>query len=67
MFRNIGLISLVLVITLIFCGCTITPKATSAQMEEILVAADFNFIEADTPKKMERLKALPQGKFLHVV
>jgi hypothetical protein len=64
MFRNIGLISLVLVITLIFSGCTITPKATPDQMEEILVAAGFNFIEADTPKKMERLKALPQGKFL---
>jgi hypothetical protein len=53
MFRNIGLISLILVITLIFCGCTIRPKATPAQMEEILVAAGFKFIEADTAQKME--------------
>jgi hypothetical protein len=64
MFRDIGSISLVLVITLIFSGCTITPKATPAQMEEILVAAGFKFNEADTPQKVERLKALPQGKFL---
>jgi uncharacterized membrane protein len=65
MFRSIGLLSLVLVITLIFTGCTITPKATPAQNEEILVAAGFEFKEADTPEKMEHLKALPQGKFLH--
>ena len=64
MFRNIGLISLVLFITLIFFGCTMTPKAKSAQMEEILVAAGFKFKEANTPQKMERLKALPQEKFL---
>ena len=64
MFRDIGLMPLVLVITLIFSGCSITPKATAEQMEEILVAAGFKFKEADTPQKMERLKALPQGKML---
>ena len=64
MFRNSGLISLVLVITLIFYGCTITPKATPFEMEKILISAGFEFKEADTPQKMERLKALPQGKFL---
>jgi hypothetical protein len=65
MFRNIELISLFLLFTLIFSGCTITPKATPEQMEKILVAAGFKFKEADTPQKMERLKALPQEKMLH--
>ena len=64
MFRDIGLMPLVLVITLIFSGCSISPKAKAEQMEEILVAAGFKFKEADTPQKMERLKALPQGKML---
>ena len=64
MIRNIRLILLVLFVTLIFFGCTMTPKETYFQIEEILVAAGFNFKEADTPQKMEQLKTLPQGKFL---
>ena len=64
MFRIIELISLFLLFTLIFSGCTITPKATPEQMEKIMVAAGFKFKEADTPQKMERLKALPQEKML---
>jgi len=64
MLRGIGSISTVLLITLIFSGCVIRPKATPEQIEELLIAADFEFTEADTPAKMERLKALPQGKML---
>jgi hypothetical protein len=51
-------------VTLVFVGCTIAPKATTAQMEDMLVAAGFEIKAADTPEKIEKLKALPQGKFI---
>ena len=63
MLRKLGLLSLVSALTLSAWSCTIPTKPTTAQMEEMLVAAGFEFKKADTPEKMEQLKALPQGKF----
>jgi hypothetical protein len=51
-------------VTLVFAGCTITAKPTVAQRENLLEAAGFEIKAADTPEKIEKLKALPQRKFI---
>ncbi len=51
-------------VNLVLAGCTIVPKPTAAKMEEMLVAAGFEVKAADTPEKIEKLKALPHGKFI---
>ena len=64
MHRRIVMTTLVLVAPLVVWACTITPEATGDQVENMLVAADFKFKTADTPQQMERIKALPQGRFI---
>jgi len=43
-------------------GCTIAPKPTLQQDEDMLANAGFTLKPADTPEKMGRLKKLPQKK-----
>ena len=62
--RRIAMTALVLVAPFVFWACTITPKATADQVEKMLVAADFKYKTADTPQQMERMQALPQGRFI---
>jgi hypothetical protein len=56
--------AIVLVAPFVFWSCTITPEATADQVEKMLVAADFKYKTADTPQQMERMQALPQGRFI---
>ena len=55
---------LVFVAPLVFWACTIVPTATTDQVEEMLVAADFKYKTADTHQQMERMQALPQRQFI---
>ena len=48
----------------ILVGCTIISKPKAAQSEDMLVAAGFEVKTADTPQAIEKLKALPQRKFI---
>jgi 4-hydroxyphenylpyruvate dioxygenase-like putative hemolysin len=46
-------------------GCSTTsPKKKAFAEEELLVAAGFTYKVADTAKKLEKLKSLPQRKLL---
>ena len=64
MCRHIGWISLSLLILAASFGCTIAPKPTVEQKEDLLVAAGFRYKTAETPEQMERLKKLPQEKLI---
>ena len=64
MHRRIVMTALVLVAPFVYWACTITPKATADQVEEMLVAADFKYKTDATPQQMERMQALPQGRFI---
>ena len=64
MHRRIVMTALVLVAPFVFWACTITPEATGDQVENMLVAADFQYKTADTPQQMERMQALPQEQFI---
>ena len=65
MFRKLVSISLLgTAVILTLTGCTISVKPTVAQREDMLVAAGFESKAADTPEKIEKLKALPQQKFI---
>ena len=64
MHRRILLPALVLAGPLVLWACTLTPKATANQVENMLVAADFKYKTADTPQQEERIRALPQGQFI---
>ena len=55
MHRRTIITALVLVAPFVFWACTITPKATGDQVENMLVAADFKYKTADTPQQMERM------------
>jgi len=46
-------------------SCAGTGKLPPFQMEKMLVAAGFQFHIADTPKKLEFLKSLPQNKLVY--
>ena len=61
---HIVITALVLVAPSVFWGFTLTPEATGDQVEKMLIAADFKYKTADTPQQMERMKALPQGRFI---
>jgi hypothetical protein len=56
--------ALVLVAPIVFWACTLTPEATADQVERMLVAADFKYKTADTPRQRKRMQALPQGRFI---
>ena len=64
MLRRILMTALVLTGPLGLWGCTLTPKATANQVENMLVAADFKYKTADTAQQEERIRALPQGQFI---
>lgn len=53
-----------LILALTLASCTMVPKPTASQTQEILVAAGFEAKEADTPEKVAKLKAMPQKKFI---
>jgi hypothetical protein len=64
MLRRMVMIAIVLVAPFVIWACATTPEATADQVEKMLVAADFKFKTADTPQQMERMQALPQGRFI---
>jgi hypothetical protein len=48
-----------------FISCAGTGKMAAFQIDEMLVRSGFQLHTADTPKKRDFLKALPENKFLY--
>jgi hypothetical protein len=46
-------------------GCAGIDKMSPFQMDEMLVRAGFQMHTADTPKKLDFLKSLPQNRLVH--
>ena len=46
-------------------GCAGTGKISPFQMDEMLVRAGFQMHTADTPKKLDFIKSLPQNELVH--
>jgi hypothetical protein len=46
-------------------GCAGIDKMSPFQMDEMLVRAGFQMHTADTPKKLDFLKSLPQNELVH--
>ena len=46
-------------------SCAGTGKMSPFHMDEILVVAGFQLHRADTPKKLNQLKSLPQNELVH--
>jgi len=57
-----GFVMLVFVFLL---GCAGTGKLSPFQMDEMLVRAGFQLHTADTAKKLDFLKSLPQNELIH--
>ena len=57
--------SLVMLIVAFLMGCAGTGKMSPFQMDEMLVRAGFKLHTADTPKKLDFLKSLPQNELVH--
>ena len=57
--------SLVMLIVAFLMGCAGTGKMSPFQMDEMLVRAGFQLHTADTPKKLDFLKSLPQNELVH--
>ena len=55
----------VMLIVAFLIGCAGTGKMTPFQMDEMLVRAGFQLHTADTPKKLDFLKSLPQNELVH--
>lgn len=49
----------------VFLGCIGTGKMSPFQMDEMLVRAGFQLHAADTPKKLDFLRSLPQNELVH--
>jgi hypothetical protein len=58
-------IGFVMLIVAVFMGCAGTGKISSFQMDKMLVRAGFQLHTADTPKKLDFLKSLPQNELVH--
>jgi hypothetical protein len=56
---------LVMLIVAFLMGCAGTGKMSPFQMDEMLVRAGFQLHTADTPKKLDFLKSLPQNELVH--
>ena len=54
----------VMLIVAVFMGCAGTGKMSPFQMDEMLVRAGFQLHTADTPKKLNFLKSLPQNELV---
>ena len=55
----------VMLIFAFLIGCAGTGKMSPFQMDEMLVRAGFQLHTADTPKKLDFLKSLPQNELVH--
>ncbi len=55
----------VMLIFAFLIGCAGTGKISSFQMDEMFVRAGFKLHTADTPKKLDFLKSLPQNELVH--
>jgi len=55
----------VMLIPVFLMGCAGTGKLSPFQMDEMLVRAGFQLHTADTAKKLEFLKSLPQNELVH--
>ena len=55
----------IMLIFVFLMGCAGTGKMFPFQMEEMLVRAGFQLHTADTPKKLDFLKSLPQNELVH--
>lgn len=58
-------IGFVMLIFAFLIGCAGTGKMSPFQMDEMLVRAGFKLHTADTPKKLDFLKSLPQNELVH--
>ena len=56
---------IIMLIVAVLMGCAGTGKISSFQMDEMLVRAGFQLHTADTPKKLNFLKSLPQNELVH--
>ena len=55
----------VMLIFVFLMGCAGTGKMSPLQMDEMLLRAGFQLHKADTPKKLDFLKTLPQKELVH--
>jgi hypothetical protein len=63
--NKVILTGFVMLIVAFLMGCAGTGKISPFQMEEMLVRAGFQLHTADTPKKLDFLKSLPQNRLVH--
>jgi len=56
---------LVMLIFVFLAGCAGSGKMSPFQMDEMLVRAGFQLHTADTPKKLDFLKSLPQNELVY--
>ena len=54
-----------LIFVILMGGCAGTGKMSPFQMDEMLVRAGFQLHTADTAKKLDFLKSLPQNELVH--
>lgn len=55
----------VILMVAVLASCASTGKMSLFQMNDLLARAGFQLHNADTPKKLDFLKSLPQNKLLH--
>ena len=63
--NKVILTGFVMLIVAFLMGCAGTGKISPFQMDEMLVRAGFQMHTADTPKKLDFLKSLPQNELVH--
>ena len=63
--NKVILTGFVMLVFAFLMGCAGTGKISPFQMEEMLVRAGFQLHTADTPKKLDFLKSLPQNELVN--
>ena len=63
--NKVILTGFVMLIVAFLMGCAGTGKISPFQMDEMLVRAGFQMHTADTPKKLDFIKSLPQNELVH--
>jgi hypothetical protein len=63
--NNVTSTGFVILIFVFLMGCAGTGKTSPFQMDDMLVEAGFQLHTADTPKKLDFLKKLPQKQLVH--
>jgi hypothetical protein len=65
--RRVKLVALFVLITLSFVGCAAIDKSEAKSEDKMLVAAGFQMLPADNPKRVATLKSMPPLKLQYHV